>query len=302
MRGIPARTAIAVLGLALGATTVLAQDVPTPVPTEATQQAAHQATSESGTEAKKQADTKPTAAKPTAKKQAATKQTATKETATKQAATKSPVAPKPAQPAATATASAPAPAKTKKVAAAETVKKQDEKTGKKQDEKAATKASLPVEADKKTKQAAPAATDAKAEKSQPTTAAVVKSAEAVALAPHGFTYNSGGRRDPFVTLLKKGTDAAASTVAARAAGLAGLSSSEVTLRGILASQGSFVAMLLGADEKTYIVHPGDKLSDGTIETITANAMIIQQRTTDALSKQKSPREIRKVLRRTEGTN
>ena len=60
----------------------------------------------------------------------------------------------------------------------------------------------------------------------------------------------------------------ATTAAARAAGLAGLGTGEVTLRGILASQGGYVAMLLGSDEKTYIVRTGDKLSDGTIRTIT----------------------------------
>ncbi len=63
-------------------------------------------------------------------------------------------------------------------------------------------------------------------------------------------------------------------------------------------------MLLGSDEKTYIVRTGDKLSDGTIRTITggrdgdsaADATI-------PLSQQKQ-REVRKMLRhmmeRTEG--
>jgi Tfp pilus assembly protein PilP len=123
--------------------------------------------------------------------------------------------------------------------------------------------------------------------------------EALTTAPQGFTYTARGRRDPFVTLLKRGTDAKEATVTARAAGLAGLASSEVLLRGVLASQGTYVAMLLGADEKTYIVHPGDKLADGTIRTITADSMIIQTKTNDATQK---PREIRKKLRQMDGTN
>ena len=121
------------------------------------------------------------------------------------------------------------------------------------------------------------------------------------LASQGYTYKAEGRRDPFVTLVKRGSDAAATTAAARTAGLAGLGTGEVTLRGILASQGGYVAMLLGSDEKTYIVRSGDKLSDGTIRTITADAMVILQQINDPLSHQKQ-REVRKMLRHMDGTN
>ena len=117
----------------------------------------------------------------------------------------------------------------------------------------------------------------------------------------GFTYTAEGRRDPFVTLMKRGGDAKDTTVAARAAGLAGLGTGEVSLRGIMASRGEFVAMVLGSDDKTYIVRSGDKLADGTIRTITANAMVIVQRVNDPLSPLKQ-REVRKMLRNTDGTN
>ena len=119
--------------------------------------------------------------------------------------------------------------------------------------------------------------------------------------PQGFTYKAEGRRDPFVTLIKRGSDVAGTTAAARAAGLAGLNTSEVTLRGILASQGTYVAMLHGSDEKTYIVRTGDKLADGTISSITADAMVIQQRLRDSLGQAKE-REVRKLLRHVDGTN
>jgi hypothetical protein len=42
------------------------------------------------------------------------------------------------------------------------------------------------------------------------------------------------------------------------------------------SQGAYVAMLHGTDEKNYIVRTGDKLADGTIRTITSEMMLIQQ--------------------------
>ena len=121
-----------------------------------------------------------------------------------------------------------------------------------------------------------------------------------AAAPQGYTYKPEGRRDPFVTLVRGGT-ASAATATARAAGLAGLLTGEVSLRGTLASQGGFVAMLLGADARTYIVHAGDKLADGTIRTIGADELIIVQHVKDPLSVQKE-REVRKMLRQFDGTN
>ena len=119
--------------------------------------------------------------------------------------------------------------------------------------------------------------------------------------PQGFTYKAEGRRDPFVTLIKRGSDTPGATAAARAAGLVGLNTSEVTLRGVLASQGTYVAMLRGSDEKTYIVRIGDKLADGTFSSISADAMVIQQRLRDSLGQVKE-REVRKLLRHVDGTN
>ena len=51
-----------------------------------------------------------------------------------------------------------------------------------------------------------------------------------AVEPQGFTYNPEGRRDPFVSLLRRGTDARANA-GPKAAGLGGLGTSEVSLRG-----------------------------------------------------------------------
>ena len=114
----------------------------------------------------------------------------------------------------------------------------------------------------------------------------------------GHSYNPEGRRDPFVSLLRRGADAAA-VPGMRAAGLKGLGVGEVTLRGTVASQGGFVAILQGADSKTYIVRPGEKLADGTIRSITSDALVILQQVNDPLSLEKQ-REVRKVLRQEEG--
>jgi Tfp pilus assembly protein PilP len=118
------------------------------------------------------------------------------------------------------------------------------------------------------------------------------------LEPQGYTYNPEGRRDPFVSLLRRGTDAQRPTLGTRPAGLAGLETSEVTLKGTLMTQGSYVGIVQGSDNKTYIVKAGDKLLDGAITAITPDSMVITQQVTDPLSLEKQ-REVRKVLRSTE---
>lgn len=118
-----------------------------------------------------------------------------------------------------------------------------------------------------------------------------------ALDPPGYAYDPDGRRDPFVSLLRRGTDTRGG-IGARPAGLAGLGVGEVTLRGTVQSRAGYVAILQGADSKTYIVRTGDKLLDGTIRAITRNDMVIVQQVNDPLSLEKQ-REVRKTLRQTE---
>jgi Tfp pilus assembly protein PilP len=70
---------------------------------------------------------------------------------------------------------------------------------------------------------------------------------------------------------------------------------EVSVRGIMQSKGALVAMIQGPDNKTYIVHQGDKLADGTIKTITAQGLVVIQEVNDPLSLVRQ-REVRKLLR------
>jgi len=123
-------------------------------------------------------------------------------------------------------------------------------------------------------------------------------AQTTAVEPRGYDYDAQGRRDPFVSLIRRGTDVQGSAPAARPAGLAGLSTSEVSLRGTVKARDGFVAMLQGADNKTYLVRVGDRLLDGTVRTITANALVIEQKVNDPLS-DNAVREVRKVLRQAE---
>ena len=116
--------------------------------------------------------------------------------------------------------------------------------------------------------------------------------------PQAFTYDPEGRRDPFVSLLGSGGVGLGPAAGSRPAGLAGLTTDEVTLKGTIESQTGFVGILLGTDGRTYIVRPGERLLDGTIRAITQDAVVILQQVNDPLSLAKQ-REVRKPLRQTE---
>ena len=139
--------------------------------------------------------------------------------------------------------------------------------------------------------------DAQAPSQAPPAPAPEPQAAPAPLEPQGFTYNPANRRDPFVSLVGRG--ASIGPVAGpRPAGLPGLTVAEVTLKGTLQGEAGFVAILQGADTKTYIVRPGDRLLDGTIRTITPTAVVFVQQVNDPLSLAKQ-REVRKTLRQTE---
>ena len=108
-----------------------------------------------------------------------------------------------------------------------------------------------------------------------------------------YSYSVEGRRDPFVSLISRGFEPA--STGKRGEGLAGLTTAEIAVRGVLTSQGSYVAMVQGPDMKTYIVHANDRLLDGTVKTVGAQGLVIIQEVNDPLSLIKQ-REVRKGLR------
>ena len=114
----------------------------------------------------------------------------------------------------------------------------------------------------------------------------------------GFTYNPEGRRDPFLSLLRRGTTAQRGQITVRPPGLPGLGIGGVTLRGTVQSREGWVGVLQGSDEKTYIVRPGDKLYDGAVRSISQNEMVFLQEVNDPLSLEKQ-REVTKLLRQVE---
>jgi hypothetical protein len=146
-----------------------------------------------------------------------------------------------------------------------------------------------------------AAQPAKAAPLQPPTAKPSTPAKPPATAAEtpgqaGYSYGSEGRRDPFVSLWSTGTGV---RQRARAEGLAGVFTVDLTVKGILQSDGKFVAIVLGPDAKRqYILHTNDRLADGVVKAITADSVLILQEVSDPLSLARQ-REVRKTLRAVE---
>lgn len=115
--------------------------------------------------------------------------------------------------------------------------------------------------------------------------------------PADYTYAAGGRRDPFVSLAAPKTAITQSSPGVAVKGAAGILVDELTVKGIVLSNGSYVAMVAGPGGKTqtYTVKAGSRLMDGTVQSITAEAVVILQQVSDPLSLEKQ-RSVRKPLR------
>lgn len=111
-----------------------------------------------------------------------------------------------------------------------------------------------------------------------------------------FTYSPEGRRDPFQSLLGTGGDP--KVAKPTAAGIAGIRVEELSVRGIMQSRERLVAMVNGPDNRTYLIHQGDKLADGVVKSITPRELVLVQDVSDPRAKEKT-REVRKPLRSSE---
>jgi Tfp pilus assembly protein PilP len=112
-----------------------------------------------------------------------------------------------------------------------------------------------------------------------------------------YSYDPTDRRDPFVSLLARGTET--KSTGSRPAGLPGLSIGEVTVKGIVRDRTGFIAMIQGPDTKTFMVRSGEKLMDGTVKAITADSVVFSQDVNDPLSMVKQ-KEVRKTVRSADG--
>jgi hypothetical protein len=70
---------------------------------------------------------------------------------------------------------------------------------------------------------------------------------------------------------------------------------EIAVRGIVQSRDRLVAMAQGPDNKSYVVHVGDKLADGVVKSVVTDGLVLVQHVSDPLAREKT-REVRKPLR------
>jgi hypothetical protein len=162
-------------------------------------------------------------------------------------------------------------------------------------QKPAPQAQPPAQAQKPA-EAAPKPASQPAAGQAPAAPAAKPAAPLPAPAADTYSYRAEGRRDPFVSLLNRGSDPRAQR---KAEGLAGLLAGDAVLKGILQSKGTYLAIVQGPNEKRQlIVRPNDRFADGVVKAITADSMLILQEVNDPLSLTKQ-REIRKTLRAVE---
>lgn len=137
--------------------------------------------------------------------------------------------------------------------------------------------------------------------------AVVASAQELPIGAHvgnnvpgdaapGSSYDDGGRRDPFVTLLvpKKAAPTPSASVRPKA-GLAGVSLADVSVRGIVHNGAVVVALLEGPGGRSFVARSKDRLQDATIKSIDADGVTFAQQVIDAVGTAHA-RDIRKSLR------
>jgi len=98
----------------------------------------------------------------------------------------------------------------------------------------------------------------------------------------GYNYEARGRRDPFLSLVQ----GVALEKGARPKGLPGMMIQEVSLRGVVKTSSGFIAMIQGTDNKSYFARVGERLYDGSIETIVQDKVIFRQEINDPLRVEK----------------
>jgi type IV pilus assembly protein PilP len=92
-----------------------------------------------------------------------------------------------------------------------------------------------------------------------------------------YHYDPQGRRDPFQSLVgpRPKTD-----TGPRPVGVPGFLIDEIKLIGVIKTKQGLVGMIAGPDNKSYLVHVGDKVLDGEVIRITATAVVFRQEVND----------------------
>ena len=94
------------------------------------------------------------------------------------------------------------------------------------------------------------------------------------------TIAAKGHRDPFVSpIVERIRDSATCAGSGRRCLLVG----EISLHGVVRTPSGFIAVVVNG-EHTYFLHENDPLADGAVERITKDAIILRERSSDALGR------------------
>jgi hypothetical protein len=118
--------------------------------------------------------------------------------------------------------------------------------------------------DAKAAAAAKARAEAQQKEGQQTVETILRQQEDL-LSGRQFSYDPGGRRDPFRSLFE---ELAIRHKGPRPRGVAGMLVSELDLTGIVRdTTGGNLAVVMGTDNKGYFLHVGDEVYDGSVIAI-----------------------------------
>ena len=87
------------------------------------------------------------------------------------------------------------------------------------------------------------------------------------------SYDDGGRRDPFATLVQPKRAVAPGTGGRVRPGLANMVLADVVVRGIIRSGAAMFAILETPGKRSYVARVNDKLADATVQSIDATGVV-----------------------------
>ena len=106
-------------------------------------------------------------------------------------------------------------------------------------------------------------------------------------------YEDGSRRDPFTSLVAVRVTASTRPAGSRnAAALPDLVLADVTVRGVVKSGASILAILEGPNRKSFVARPNDKLRDASVQSIDTTGVVFSEQPGPGTR----PTSVRKTIR------
>lgn len=107
-------------------------------------------------------------------------------------------------------------------------------------------------------------------------------------------YDSGGRRDPFASLIAPKRPMPGQITGKLMTGLKSFALADVAVTGVVREGGKWTAILENADKQSYVARVKDLLADATIKSIDSQGVVFVEAFQPGSTAR--PQEIRKALR------